>query len=58
MTMDAYGVSVPSSSSSEVMTPGSSSPGMGGRTFTEPVAARIRSAVYRVTAPSPAVTST
>ena len=30
---------------SEVMTPGRSSPGMGGRTGTEPVAARMRSAV-------------
>ena len=32
--------------------------GMGGRTFTEPGAARMRSAVYRVTAPSAPVTST
>ena len=31
---------------------------MGGRTFTEPVAARIYAAVYRVTAPSAPVTST
>ena len=45
ITRDSYRLSLPSSSSSEVMTPGRSSPGMGGRTGTEPVAARMRSAV-------------
>ena len=51
-------MSVPSSSSSEVMTPGRSRPGMGGRTFTEPVAAKMRSAVYAVRVPSAPVTLT
>ena len=53
MTMDSYRWSQPSSSSSEVTTPGRSRPGMGGRAGTEPVAAMMWSAVSSFSPSSP-----